>query len=120
LIFSKGSRGRKVISEEGKGACVRGDMTKEEWMQWTLDVWFVRGSRSKFHPATFPEEIPKRLIKLYTYQEEIILDPFMGSGTTGVACKSLNRKFIGIELDPEYFEIAKKRIQQTMTLFGSL
>ena len=51
------------------------------------------------------------LIKTYTQEEEIVLDFTMGSGTTGVACKNLNREFIGIELDPKYFEVAKERIK---------
>ena len=58
----------------------------------------------------FPIELPKRLIKMLTYKGDVILDPFMGSGTTGVACKELERSFIGIDISEEYCEIAKKRI----------
>lgn len=62
------------------------------------------------HPAVYPMYLPEFFIKAMSKEGNTILDPFMGSGTTGVACKNLNRKFIGIELDDNYFEIAKKRI----------
>lgn len=67
---------------------------------------------NKYHPAQKPVKLLERLINLVSDENNIILDPFMGSGTTGVACKNLNRDFIGIELDKEYFEIAKKRIEE--------
>ena len=67
---------------------------------------------NKYHPAQKPVRLLERLINLVSDKNDIILDPFMGSGTTGVACKHLNRNFIGIELDKEYFEIAKKRIEE--------
>ena len=75
-----------------------------------LSIWKINPSSKKDHPASFPLEIPKRCVESFTYEEDIVLDPFMGSGTTGVACKNLDRKFIGIELDETYFNIAKERI----------
>ena len=66
---------------------------------------------SKLHPTQKPVALMKYLIKTYTNENELVLDFTMGSGTTGVACKNLNRKFIGIEMDDKYFEIAKKRIE---------
>jgi DNA modification methylase len=78
---------------------------------------FHRGEIFKFNPETkskhsapFPIDIPNIVLKYYTWANDVVLDPFMGSGTTGVACKNLERKFIGIEQDANYFEIAKKRI----------
>jgi DNA modification methylase len=62
------------------------------------------------HPTVKPTNLMEWLIKHYSEEGHIILDPFMGSGTTGVACKNLNRNFIGIELNPEYCEMAKQRI----------
>ncbi len=65
------------------------------------------------HPANFPIELPLRLIELFTHASDAtILDPFMGSGTTGVACVQTGRNFIGIEIDPGYYAIAEKRIKQ--------
>lgn len=103
LVFSNGGRGRGAVSGEGRGACVRGDMTADEWMQWTVDVWFIRGASSPTHPAVFPQEIPTRLVKLYTFPGETVLDPFMGEGATGVASIVTGRRFVGCELDPSHF-----------------
>jgi len=66
----------------------------------------------KIHCASFPVELPEWAITVYSQDGATILDPFMGSGTTGIACKNLNRNFIGIELDQEYFKIAEKRINE--------
>lgn len=71
---------------------------------------FVGSIDSGLHPTQKNVFLMEWLIKIHTNVGEIVLDPFMGSGTTGVACKNLNRNFIGIELDPEYFKIAEKRI----------
>jgi len=69
------------------------------------------GSReSKYHPTQKPVALMEYLIKTYTNKDEIVLDFAMGPGTTGVACKNLNRKFVGIELDQDYFKIAEERI----------
>lgn len=112
LIFAKNQRGRQIVSDVGHGVCKRGDMTKEEWFTWTLDVWFVRGSRNSKHPATFPEEIPKRLIQLYTYPGEVVFDPFCGSGITLKAALHKNRKFIGTDVSPEYTALAQSVVNQ--------
>ena len=64
------------------------------------------------HPATFPLQLPMNCILLSTTDGATVLDPFMGGGTTGVACVKANRNFIGIEIDPKYFEVAKERIEQ--------
>ena len=69
--------------------------------------------KGKIHPTQKPVALMEYLIKTYTNEGETVLDNVMGSGTTGVACKNLNRNFIGIELDENYFEIAKKRILET-------
>ena len=110
LIFAKGTRGRGRIDGTGRGSCVRGDITKEEWMAWTLDVWFIRGRSNRDHPAVFPAEIPRRLIKLYTFPGETVLDPHCGIGTTGVEAKSLGRSFIGIDISRAYCDIAEASI----------
>jgi site-specific DNA-methyltransferase (adenine-specific) len=71
--------------------------------------------RGKVHPTEKPLKLFEYIISVSSNKNDIILDPFMGSGTTGVACKNLNRNFIGIELDPEYFKIAEKRINENDT-----
>ena len=77
------------------------------------NIWLMNPETKSEHSAPFPVELPDKLIKYYSYSNQVILDPFMGSGTTGVACKNLNRKFVGIELDETYFNIAKERIENT-------
>lgn|SRR5574343_389576 len=72
---------------------------------------FITDSKDKrYHPTQKPSELVKQLLEVYSKDGDTICDPFMGSGTTGVACKNLNRNFIGIELDKEYYDIAVKRI----------
>lgn len=80
-----------------------------------LSIWKIPPSKNNGHPCSFPLEIPNRLIKAFTNENDIVFDPFMGSGTTGVACINTNRNFIGIELDPTYFQIAKDRIEQAQS-----
>ena len=78
------------------------------------NIWkFAVAQNKTEHPAVFPLELPTRHIKSWSNKGDLVLDCFMGSGTTGIVCKSLNRKFIGIEIDKKYFEIAKKRIENT-------
>ena len=74
------------------------------------NIWRFDTKKNSNHPAPFPEKLIQDHIYSWSNENALVLDPFMGSGTTGVACKSLNRKFIGIEKDAGYFEIAKKRI----------
>jgi len=79
-------------------------------------ISFQNSKKNRLHPTQKPVELIEYLIKTYTNENETILDFTMGSGTTGVACKNLNRKFIGIEMDKNYFEIAKKRIENHIVI----
>jgi len=90
------------------------DITKQEFMDWTSGVWNFSGESRKRvgHPAPFPIELPKRCIKLFTYVDDTVLDPFLGSGTTLIACHQLKRKGIGVEIDKSYFDLAIKRIKR--------
>lgn len=85
----------------------------------TLSNIFRQGKSSERidgHAATFPKELVSKILLNFTAANSNILDPFMGSGTTGVACKELGRNFIGIEISPEYFKIAENRIKQTQEM----
>ncbi len=97
------------------------DITKEEFMEWTQGLWNFPGENRKRigHPAPFPLELPKRCIKLFSFVDDTVLDPFLGSGTTLIACALLNRKGIGVEIDKKYCEIAKKRIINEGRIFQS-
>lgn len=75
------------------------------------NVWDIKRERNKNIKAGFPKELVKRILSNFTKENDIIMDPFMGSGTTGVVCKELNRNFIGIELDFNYYMLAKERIE---------
>lgn len=70
-------------------------------------------TRNRGHSAAFPESIPEWFVKLFTLPGDTVLDPFAGSGTTGVVCRRMNRNFIGIELIPEYADLARRRILST-------
>lgn len=88
-------------------------ISKEEFIQWSNGHWNMNTEKLKKvgHPAAFPLQLPERCIKLFTYEEDVILDPFMGSGTTAIACVKTNRKFIGFELDKQYFNLSIERIK---------
>lgn len=106
LVFSKGTFKREKI--EGRESTI----SKEEFLEFTKSVWdFMSESAKKIgHPAPFPVELPYRLIQLYTFSNEIILDPFMGSGQTALAALKAGRHYVGYELNEEYVELAKSRI----------
>ncbi len=92
------------------------DINKEDFIGWTNGLWTFCGESKKRigHPAPFPVELPKRCIKLFSYKDDVILDPFLGSGTTLVACLMEQRKGVGVEVDREYCELAKRRLAPIM------
>ena len=88
------------------------DITKEEFMEYTNGLWTFPGESKKRigHPAPFPKELPYRAIKLFSYRDDMVFDPFMGSGTTLVVASNNHRRSVGIDNDKKYCELAKKRI----------
>ena len=90
----------------------KSDITKKEFMEWTNGLWTFSGESKKKigHPAPFPVELPKRCIKLFSFAGDIVLDPFLGSGSTLIACALLNRKGVGVEIDENYCRLAKNRL----------
>ena len=96
------------------------DISKQEFMDWTNGLWTFNGeSKRKIgHPAPFPKELPYRGIKLFSYVDDLVFDPFVGSGTTLVVAQSCNRRSIGLDIDPTYCQLAKERIiAEAGTLF---
>ncbi len=117
LVFSKGRYDRKKSDKKST-------ISKEEFMEFTKSIWTFSAERASRvnHPAPFPVELPYRLIQLYTFEDDVVLDPFVGSATTCIAALKTNRRYIAYDIDKKYCEIAEKRIQgyfyQTKSLFN--
>lgn len=95
-------------------------ISTEEFKDWTTsNLWKIRPDTQNEHPASFPEELVERCLKLFTYKEDTVLDPMIGSGTTAVVAKRLGRNWIGIEKEKKYYEMAKKRVRNTARYPGS-
>ncbi len=88
-------------------------------MEWTKSIWTMNAESARRigHPAPFPEELPYRLIQLYSFTNDIVLDPFIGSGTTGVAALKTDRFYIGYDTDKEYIKLAERRLEPFKTQF---
>jgi site-specific DNA-methyltransferase (adenine-specific) len=113
IVASKGRLDRAVSRAERAKLDLPSVATisKDEFLDATLDVWELptESARRVSHPAPYPVELPQRLIELYTYEGDVVLDPFMGSGTTAVAAVRTGRRYVGYDTDPDYVEIARKR-----------
>ena len=111
LIFSKGNYKRERDKNEKEFR--HDNISKEEFIEWTKSIWTMNPERAKRigHPAPFPEELPNRLIKLFSFTNDIVIDPFMGSGTTAIAAIKNNRNFVGYEINEEYINLANDRIE---------
>ncbi|MCK4352862.1 site-specific DNA-methyltransferase [candidate division WOR-3 bacterium] len=114
LVFSKESFGRKNTNR-------RNTISKREFLELTKSVWTfpAEPARKVGHPAPFPVELPYRLIQLYTYEGEVILDPFMGSGQTAIAAIKANRHYVGYEIEKEYVKLSERRIKESSRVFSS-
>jgi len=117
IIASKGrfDRALSVKEREAEGLPFENSLSSDEFMAATLDVWEIQPESAKRvgHPAPFPVELPERLIRLYTYADDLVVDPFMGSGSTLVAAAKVDRRYVGYDLDPAYVDIARARVQAT-------
>ncbi len=109
LIFSKDSFSRKREERENT-------IGKEEFLEWTKSVWIFPAvsARKIGHPAPFPEELPYRLIQLYSFKGDVVLDPFAGSGTTCLSALKSERNYIGYDSNQDYIELANRRIREYM------
>ena len=106
LVFSKDS-----MKNSSRGIST---IEKDEFMESTLSIWNINPEKAKKigHPAPFPIELPKRFINLYSFKDDLVLDPFIGSGTTAVASKILQRNYVGYEINKDYIEIDDKRLRE--------
>ena len=106
LIFKKlgvPKKPSKEIKEMSK-------MTKEEWKTYFDGHWYFGGAKQDGHIAMFPEELPRRLIKMFSFVGDTVIDPFLGSGTTSLAAKNLNRNSVGYEMNPEFIPFIKRKL----------
>jgi site-specific DNA-methyltransferase (adenine-specific) len=104
---------RRSLGDGGEQTKGETDLSSEEFTALTRSIWqFPTDSARKIgHPTPFPVELPRRLIKLYSWKGGLVLDPFCGSGSTCVAAAQLGRLWIGVDVDPHYVELAQKRVQ---------
>jgi len=106
LVFSKGD-----FNRNGKGK--ENTITRDQFMEWTKSIWYFNPESAKKlkHAAPFPIELPFRLIQLYSFKNDIILDPFMGAGTTAVAAITSERHYIGYDINKDYIKLSEKRLE---------
>lgn len=90
-------------------------MTKEEWNTFFAGHWNFAGTRQSKHPAMFPEELPRRLVKMFSFVGETVFDPFAGSGTTSLAAKNLDRNSVSYEINPEFIDVIKEKLNISQT-----
>jgi modification methylase len=107
LIFKKPGTPLTKITKEVKE---QSKLTTDEWKEFFSGHWNFGGTRQNGHIAMFPEELPKRLIKMFAFKGETVLDPFLGSGTTSLAARNLERNSIGYEINPDFIEIIKSKL----------
>ncbi len=123
IIASKGRFDRALSAKERARRGLPGvsTMTREDFMENTLDLWEIppESATRVGHPAPFPVELPSRLIELYTFEGDLVLDPFLGAGTTAVAATRLNRHYVGYDLDEQYLDLARARIARVRDAQGA-
>ncbi len=110
LVFSKCDYKRNRDEKEKKEK--ENTISKEQFIEWTKSIWIMNAESAKRvgHPAPFPIELPYRLIQLYSFKNDIILDPFIGSGTTAIAALKSDRFFVGYDIEEKYIKCAEKRL----------
>ena len=106
LLFKKQGKAPQPTKEQKESSA----MTNDEWNTFFNGHWYFNGAKQDKHLAMFPEELPARLIKMFSFPNETVLDPFMGSGTTALAARKLNRNSIGYEINPEFIPIITEKI----------
>ena len=106
LLFKKQGNAPKPTAEQKAQSA----MTNEEWNTYFNGHWYFNGAKQDKHLAMFPEELPKRLIKMFSFPQETVLDPFLGSGTTSAVARTLNRNSVGYEINDEFIPLIKEKV----------
>ena len=116
MIFTK----ERFSRNKSATVCKSATITRDDFLDFTKSIWsFPTESAARVgHPAPFPLELPSRLIQLYTYSKDVVLDPFMGAGTTALAAIRADRNYVGYEISSEYIELAYERLKHDCDLFS--
>lgn len=115
LIFKKQGKAPVPTAEQKKLS----EMTKEEWNTYFASHWNFGGAKQDGHIAVFPEELPRRLIKMFSFAGETVFDPFMGSGTTALAARNLQRNSIGYEINPDFKQYYEQKVVSSLSFDGA-
>jgi DNA modification methylase len=123
VIASKGrfDRALSAAQRAKDGLPHEATVSADDFMSLTLDVWSIQpeSARRVGHPAPFPVELPEQLVRLYTFADDLVLDPFMGSGSTLLAAGRLGRRYVGYDLDPDYVDLARTRVNDALAAYRS-
>ncbi len=116
IVASKGRFSRVIDKKKRRELSLphQDTIAAEDFRAWTLDTWYIPPASAKRlqHPAPFPAELPARLIQLYTYKDDVVLDPFGGVAQTAIACLQTERRYICVDSEPRYIAIAEERIRK--------
>jgi len=118
LVFCKDTFSRSNLSNK------KSTISKDEFLEFTKSIWKFSAERARKigHPAPFPVDLPYRTIQLYTFEGDVVLDPFVGAGTTCIAALKTNRKYVGYDIDKKYCDLSEQRLkhflQEQKTLFN--
>jgi DNA modification methylase len=116
ILMLRKPGGYRQPTEEQRNAS---RLTKEEHQEWFQQVWNLGGESTRYHPAPFPEQLAYRLVRMFSFLGDTVLDPFMGTGTTLLASARCGRNSIGVEVEPAYVKMAKERLERELaSLFG--
>jgi DNA modification methylase len=116
ILMLRKPGGYRQPTEEQRNAS---RLTKEEHQEWFQQVWNLGGESTRYHPAPFPEQLAYRLVRMFSFVGDTVLDPFMGTGTTLLASARCSRNSIGVEIEPAYVKMAKERLERDLaSLFG--
>lgn len=118
IVVSKNRFDRALTrkTRESKGLPYKDTISKEDFLECTLDTWFIpaESARKIGHPAPYPTELARKLIEMYSFENDIVLDPYLGSGTTAVAALATGRRFIGYETEADYVRLAEDRVRDLL------
>ncbi len=116
LLFKKQGNPPKPTREQKEGSMI----SKEDWNTYFSGHWYFGGAKQEGHIAMFPEELPARLIKMFSFKGDTVLDPFLGSGTTSMAARNLGRHSIGYEINKDFIPVIRKKLQiEQADLYGT-